>query len=352
MPAKAATSFLPTETAPKKANRPASNPQAQTPCPHTSQGTHSSQSPQPIKIIRPKNLRFPKEEEKDRPRKIGHTPFLTIATLFCHKSPIIVYNLPTRFSMVLGSFRSNAMKLFTNLTVSILVLIAGSRMVAAQAQGGGGGGGDAGPPASQQQVRDEVRQLLNDLDDPTYDYSKVPPRIRQVFQDMRSATQSMDPDQAQQFRSDMMQLAIPVIQRHQAQIQEAMQMAFLKSLQEPLGSSDDEFSALKPGLEKVVQAMREAGPGFPGFGRGPGGPGGFGPPPSGQPVSEVDKARQELQATLDNADSGPDVIKAKLDSYRAALKKAKQDLAVARDALRSMLTVRQEAVLVDRGILD
>jgi hypothetical protein len=239
------------------------------------------------------------------------------------------------------------MKTLTYLMVFTLVLIGGARLVSAQAQGGGGGGGGDTPPATQQQVRDEVRQLLTDLDDPTYDYSKVPPRIRQVFRDMGSATQNMDPDTAQQFRQEMFQQAMPVIQRHQAQIQEAMQMAFLKSLQQPLGSSDEEFDALKPALQKVVEAMREAGPGFGGFGRGP-----MGPPPTAQPQSEVDKARQDLQAALNDADTGPDVIKAKLDTYRAAMKKAKQDLAVARDALRSMLTVRQEGVLVDRGILD
>jgi hypothetical protein len=41
-----------------------------------------------------------------------------------------------------------------------------------------------------------------------------------------------------------------------------------------------------------------------------------------------------------------------LDTLRQAKSKASQDLTVARDALRAVLTVRQEAVLVDRGILD
>jgi hypothetical protein len=92
------------------------------------------------------------------------------------------------------------------------------------------------PVITQTQMQQEVRQLAADLDDPNYDYSKAPDRIRQAFRDMQSVTNSMDPDAARQFRMDIMQQVLPVFQRNQAKIQKAMQLAFLKDLQQPLGA--------------------------------------------------------------------------------------------------------------------
>ncbi|HEX4055968.1 MAG TPA: hypothetical protein VHX86_17020 [Tepidisphaeraceae bacterium] len=198
----------------------------------------------------------------------------------------------------------------------------------------------------------EVRQFATDLDDPNYDYSKVPARMRQVFTDMRGITDGMDPDQVRELRTQLFQEIRPALERNQAKIQKAMQMAFLKELQEPLGASDDEFSAIEPLLEKVVDAQREADGGMARFRR-------FGRPPgqnnsqnSQQQLSPVDQATENLQTVLDDPNSSGDQIKARLDTLRQAKSKAVQDLSVARDALRAVLTVRQEAVLVDRGILD
>jgi hypothetical protein len=216
------------------------------------------------------------------------------------------------------------------------------------------------PVITQQGLQQEVRQLAADLDDPNYDYSKAPARIRQVFRDMQSVTSDMDPDAQRQFRMDLMQQVGPVFARNQAKIQKAMQMAFLKDLQEPLGASDDEFTVIEPLLEKVVDAQREAGGGTARFRRF----GGFGGAPgqqnnnsqngaaNNQPLSAVDQATQDLQSAVDDPNANSDVIKTRLDTLRQAKSKASQDLAVARDALRAVLTVRQEAVLVDRGILD
>lgn len=209
------------------------------------------------------------------------------------------------------------------------------------------------PALTQNELRLEVRQLARDLDDPNYDYSKVPGRIRQAFTDMRNLSQDMDQNQAGQLRTDLFQEIGPALQRNQARIQKAMQMAFLKELQEPLGASDDEFAVIEPLLEKVVDAQREADGGMARFRR-------FGQMPgqrnnsqnSQQLMSPVDQATDNLQTVLDDPNSNSDQIKARLDTLRQAKSKAVQDLSVARDALRSVLTVRQEAVLVDRGVLD
>ena len=63
-------------------------------------------------------------------------------------------------------------------------------------------------------------------------------------------------------------------------------------------------------------------------------------------------AAAALQAVLDNKDSTPDDIKAKLTALRDAKTAAKADLTKAQTDLREVLTVRQEAVLVTMGYLD
>jgi hypothetical protein len=208
------------------------------------------------------------------------------------------------------------------------------------------------------QVRSEVRGLINDLNDPNYDYSKVPERMREVFQDFRSATDGMDPDQAQQFRQELFQQLMPTLQANQQKIQDAMRLAFLKGLQQPLGCSDDEFAAIKPYLEKVVDAVNNSQVrsfrGFgPGGGRGPGGgPMAAASPQANQQLTPVQKAINELQATLNDPNSSSDLIHNKLDEVRQARDKAKQDLAVAQSQLQALLTQRQEAVLVEYGLLE
>lgn len=135
-------------------------------------------------------------------------------------------------------------------------------------------------------------------------------------------------------------------------------------LKEQLGASDDEMQALMPKIEKVMQLQRDAGGGgmrgmFGRRGGGPGGPGGNGGPggpgaPGGAPATEspVRQKSADLQETLQNKDAKPDEIKAKLDALRAARAQAKQDLAAAQQELKGLLTQRQEAVMVEMGMLE
>jgi hypothetical protein len=216
--------------------------------------------------------------------------------------------------------------------------------------------------ASPGQVREEVRQLIRDLNDPNYDYSKVPERMREVFQDFRAATSSMDPDQAQQFRGDLFQQLFPVLQANAQKIQEAIRMSFLNSLQKPLECSDDEFAAIRPYLEKVVdawQAMqigRFRPPTPNSSSTGNNNQGGAAPQRPrtmmGLPLSPMQQAAQDLQTAIDDPSSSGDLIKTKLDTLRQAQIKAQQDLTVARQQLKDLLTQRQEGVLVEYGLLD
>lgn len=125
-----------------------------------------------------------------------------------------------------------------------------------------------------------------------------------------------------------------------------------------LGASDDEFAAIQPKIQAVMDLQRDInyGGGRWMFGRGGGrrggGGGGFnGGGPTTQP-SPVRDAMDDLRHTLDDPSSTPDDIKAKLDVVRQARAKAKQDLALAQQDLKSILTERQEAVMVLDGVLD
>ena len=143
-----------------------------------------------------------------------------------------------------------------------------------------------------------------------------------------------------------------------------------QQMKDSLGVTDDEWKALQPKLEKVQTLSRQGmGGGMMGMGarggrggRGPGAPGaapatpGAETPAAGaapaRPESEVQKAAAALQKVLDNKEAKPEDIKTALAALRDARAKAKTELDQAKKELREILTARQEAVLVARGILE
>ena len=133
-----------------------------------------------------------------------------------------------------------------------------------------------------------------------------------------------------------------------------MRQRNMDRIKESLGATDEEWVVLQPRIEKVSTLSREAG----GFGGGRmfrGARQGGGRTEGGeqpQPQTPVAKATQDLQTTLENKDAKPAEIKAKLTALREAREKAKQDLAKARQQLRDLVSVRQEAQLVLMGMLD
>lgn len=136
-------------------------------------------------------------------------------------------------------------------------------------------------------------------------------------------------------------------------------------IQQQLGSTDDEWSAIQPKVQKVMQDQRDAGMGGMmgmrmfgrnrggGNGGGGGGGGNFG---GGQGADQTPSAAQQaltdLNTTLQDPNASADVIKTKLDALRDARGKAKEQLAADQKDLQSVLTQRQEAYLVMDGLLD
>jgi Spy/CpxP family protein refolding chaperone len=133
-----------------------------------------------------------------------------------------------------------------------------------------------------------------------------------------------------------------------------------EQMKKDMGATDEEWKALQPRIQKVQQIQFASR--FGGFGGRRGGGGGGGGDRGGdnnaagaaaqQPSNPVSTASRELRETLDNKDSTPEQIKAKLDALRQARVKAKEELTKAQTELREIASVRQEAVLVRDGILD
>ena len=134
-------------------------------------------------------------------------------------------------------------------------------------------------------------------------------------------------------------------------------------MQERLNATDDEWKVIEPRLSKVMTLSNEAGAGGFGMmmGRGTGGMRGMRNRRPGEQntttaaeeeLSEIQKATQELQQSLENESATSDEIKTKLLALRKAREKTKQELAKAQQELREILTIRQESQLVLLGTLE
>ena len=122
-------------------------------------------------------------------------------------------------------------------------------------------------------------------------------------------------------------------------------------LKSSLKASDDEWAVIQPLIEKVTTKQREAsGNRFGGRG-GRGGRGGD-DNTNNQPQTGAAAASQALRTTLENESASPDDIKAKLTALRESRKKAQAEVDKAREELKAVLSVRQEAALVSMGILE
>jgi Spy/CpxP family protein refolding chaperone len=101
--------------------------------------------------------------------------------------------------------------------------------------------------------------------------------------------------------------------------------------------SDKEWSVIKPRLQTVYDLVH---PRPQGMGR------------NEQPKTELEQKSRELRELLRDDKADVDQIKAKLTAVRASKERTARELAGARQTLRQLMTLRQEAVLVLNGLLD
>ncbi|MGB8352464.1 MAG: hypothetical protein WCD79_01100 [Chthoniobacteraceae bacterium] len=130
-----------------------------------------------------------------------------------------------------------------------------------------------------------------------------------------------------------------------------------------LKATDDEWAVIQPLLEKVQTLQRESMAGriggfggFGGFGRRGGDQAAAGasasPSANNRPDRMGSPESVALKAALDSDATSTNDIKAKLQALRDARKKNTADLEQARQDLEKVLTLRQEATLVNMGILE
>lgn len=124
----------------------------------------------------------------------------------------------------------------------------------------------------------------------------------------------------------------------------------LDRIKEDLGANDDEWNALQPKVQKVMQMQFEMMRGRFGMRRRGGDQGG--PPQDDQSQQNaVQKATSDLRAAV-NANASASDLQAKLQALRDARTQAQADMTKAQADLKSVLTQRQEAQLVLDGILE
>jgi hypothetical protein len=114
-------------------------------------------------------------------------------------------------------------------------------------------------------------------------------------------------------------------------------------------TNDTDWAAIQPLVQKVLEARTALGnAGRGGFGGGRGGRRGGQGGPGGTQTTSVEQ--QSLQTAIDN-DAPAAQIKAALDRYEAAQKTKQATLASAQEALRQVLTSKQEAQATLSGLL-
>ena len=125
-----------------------------------------------------------------------------------------------------------------------------------------------------------------------------------------------------------------------AQMRERM----MNNIKEQMGVSDDQWKALAPKVEKVMNLQREMRAGGMGGGRG----GDANNPPQGK----VAEAQRDLRTVLENKSAPEADIAKKLAAYREARDKAREELQAAQKDLKQGVMPRQEAALVVNGLLE
>ena len=147
-----------------------------------------------------------------------------------------------------------------------------------------------------------------------------------------------------------------------------MRQRMMERMKEQLGADDEAWKVLEPRLTKVMELNRQAAAGgrggmmgmmFAGRG-GRGGPGGDqggpqadrrGRGPQGE-QTQVEKLMAQLRTVLENPSASAEEIKTALTAVRAAREKARQELAVAQQDLKKILTQRQEAICFEMGLVE
>lgn len=125
---------------------------------------------------------------------------------------------------------------------------------------------------------------------------------------------------------------------------ERWQETRMNRIKDSIEATDDEWVVLRPRIEKIQQLDQAAGIGSM-MGRMP-------RPGADREPNEIETATRELRDILRDEAANAEHVNEKLTALRLAREKHQQELEAAREELRELVTVRQEAQLVLQGILE
>ena len=193
------------------------------------------------------------------------------------------------------------------------------------------------PQAIIQQLRDNMNN------------AGVTPRdlIQQVGQQMRDGT--FDPQafgQQLQQQGIINQGMLDQLSQMRNQAQNLSQQRQMTTLQQQLNASDDEWTVLGPRIQRILDLTSDLGqPNGNVAQRTVAGVAQANPGP-------VAKALAELKAALQDDNAPESDVVAKLMAYREARQRVTAELSSARQDLLAVVTLRQEAILLNLAILD
>jgi len=204
--------------------------------------------------------------------------------------------------------------------------------------------------------------------------AKDPDRLRQALTDPQKVQEFVglmesdavreylrDPDRVRELMSEVNVLELSQVMQgvDLSLVRTAATARWLERLRKQLGASDEEWKVIAPKIEQLLRAQQDARAGVRGIrgvggGGGGGGGGDFGRFAGGGPAepSEFTEAARALREALQDPDV-PDRDRAiLLAEYRKAREKARQRVTQVEGELRDLLTQRQEAILVNMGLME
>jgi len=114
-------------------------------------------------------------------------------------------------------------------------------------------------------------------------------------------------------------------------------------IKEQFGSTDEEWNAIQPLVQKVMDLRREQiGANMRGFGRGGRG--------FGRNNEDVQNEQTALNDAVEN-NASKDELKEKMAAFRKARDAKEKELKAAQDSLKKVLTTKQEAIALQMGLV-
>lgn len=153
-----------------------------------------------------------------------------------------------------------------------------------------------------QKYEDQTKDLLKQLQQPDSDPESVMQQMGELAQRFREEGANLPPEQLEQLQQKMMEHLQPVFIQAMPTIFRRMRENAINQIRKELDCTDEEFSVLKPALQKVMDALEAAG---------------GGPPTMGGP-SSLAIATRELNLALQDTSTKPEVIHEKMEALRRA----------------------------------